>query len=212
MSSSRETYRHGDLRNALIQAGLDLARDGGADALVLREATRRAGVSPNAAYRHFPDRRALVQAVAARAQEQLADVMLARMAAADVPDTKHRARARLHSIGLAYIEFAIAEPGLFQVAFQSWTQFADPDSPAGTPASAPPFRLLVAALDDLVLAGMLAPEQRRGAEWACWSTVHGAADLATRGPLRALAPAELAELAESVVTRIIDGVMAAPHG
>ena len=52
----RSTYRHGDLRRALIEAGLELARVGGPDAVILREATRRAGVVPNAAYRHFEDR------------------------------------------------------------------------------------------------------------------------------------------------------------
>ena len=50
---ARSTYRHGDLRRALLEAGIELARSGGPDAVVLREATRRAGVAPNAAYRHF---------------------------------------------------------------------------------------------------------------------------------------------------------------
>ncbi|MES2609602.1 MAG: helix-turn-helix domain-containing protein, partial [Pseudomonadota bacterium] len=52
-SLPRSTYRHGDLRRALLDAGIELARQGGPDAVVLREATRRAGVAPNAAYRHF---------------------------------------------------------------------------------------------------------------------------------------------------------------
>ena len=62
-STARSTYRHGDLRQALLEAGVAMAREGGPDAVVLREATRRAGVSPNAAYRHFSDREALVTAV-----------------------------------------------------------------------------------------------------------------------------------------------------
>ena len=59
----RSTYRHGDLRRALLEAGIELARHGGPDAVVLREATRRAGVVPNAAYRHFASRRELLRAV-----------------------------------------------------------------------------------------------------------------------------------------------------
>ena len=51
-SAGRSTYRHGDLRRALLEAGTELARGGGPDAVVLREATRRAGVVPSAAYRH----------------------------------------------------------------------------------------------------------------------------------------------------------------
>src|SRR5262245_39851171 len=64
---ARSTYRHGDLRRALLKAGVELARDGGPEAVVLREATRRAGVVPNAAYRHFENRQALLQAVRAAA-------------------------------------------------------------------------------------------------------------------------------------------------
>jgi len=48
----RKTFHHGDLRNALMAAGIEMARVGGPDAVILREATRQAGVSPNAAYRH----------------------------------------------------------------------------------------------------------------------------------------------------------------
>src|SRR3979490_3172894 len=69
---ARSTYRHGDLRRALLDAGITLARDGGPDAVVLREATRRAGVVPNAAYRHFASRHALLQAVRSAALSALA--------------------------------------------------------------------------------------------------------------------------------------------
>ena len=79
MSSSRarKTYHHGDLRQALVQAGLELARAGGPEAVVLREATRRAGVAPNAAYRHFANREALFGAVraAAKAGKDLAGLV-----------------------------------------------------------------------------------------------------------------------------------------
>src|SRR6202048_1011007 len=59
----RKTFRHGDLRNALIAAGLEMARVGGPDAVVLREATRQAVVSPNAAYRDFANQAELLDAV-----------------------------------------------------------------------------------------------------------------------------------------------------
>ena len=59
----RITYRHGDLHRALLDAGIALANAGGPEAVILREATRRAGVAPNAAYRHFASRQDLLQAV-----------------------------------------------------------------------------------------------------------------------------------------------------
>ena len=70
----RKTFRHGDLRNALVAAGVEMARVGGPDAVVLREATRQAVVSPNAAYRHFANQAALLDAVRS--------VCLSRLAAA----------------------------------------------------------------------------------------------------------------------------------
>ena len=68
----RKTYRHGDLRRALLEAGIELARFGGPDAVVLREATRRAGVVPNAAYRHFASRQDLLAAVRSASIAKLA--------------------------------------------------------------------------------------------------------------------------------------------
>ena len=65
---ARSTYRHGDLRRALLDAGIELALAGGPDAIVLREATRRAGVAPNAAYLHFAGRLDLLQEVRAICQ------------------------------------------------------------------------------------------------------------------------------------------------
>src|ERR1700692_2109955 len=76
----RSTYRHGDLRRGLIEAGVELARDGGPDAVVLREATRRSGVVPNAAYRHFASRWELLQAVRSAALSALAVAMEAQLA------------------------------------------------------------------------------------------------------------------------------------
>jgi len=57
-------YHHGDLRRVLIDAALKLVGEGGADAVSVREAARRAGVSPGAPFRHFPSREALMSAVA----------------------------------------------------------------------------------------------------------------------------------------------------
>jgi AcrR family transcriptional regulator len=78
-SRKRDTYRHGDLRRALVEAGTEMAREGGPDAVVLREATRRAGVAPSAAYRHFEDRQALLDAVCSAAQASLAVTMEAEL-------------------------------------------------------------------------------------------------------------------------------------
>ena len=58
------TYHHGDLRSALIQAGLTVLAGSDAEHLSLRELARSVGVSPTAVYRHFPDKNALLAALA----------------------------------------------------------------------------------------------------------------------------------------------------
>jgi AcrR family transcriptional regulator len=185
---TRSTYRHGDLRRALLDAGIDLARNGGPDAVVLREATRRAGVVPNAAYRHFASRHDLLQAVRAAALSALAVAMeseLTRLRRGR--NSAELARASLRAIGTAYLRFAQNEPGLFQTAF---SVPGDPET-AADPAKAgksglDPFQLLGAALDRLVEAGVLPPERRPGAEYLAWSAVHGLAMLVLDGPLHRL--------------------------
>src|SRR5271170_4325616 len=74
-SRRRGPRPRGAVRSALIEAGLELARSGGPDAVVLREVTRMVGVVPNAAYRHFADRDALLAAVRDAALGQLAQRM-----------------------------------------------------------------------------------------------------------------------------------------
>ncbi len=201
-SSPRRTYHHGDLRRALLDAGIALARDGGPDAVVLREATRRSGVVPNAAYRHFASRHALLQAVRAAALSSLAVAMekeLGRLRDSGPRDAY--ARASLRAIGTAYLRFARTEPGLFRTAF---AVPRDPDvveSAATTGKSGlNPFQLLGVALDRMLDAGILPPERRPGAEYIAWSAVHGLAMLLLEGPLRQLTRTQ----ARGVETRLLD--------
>src|ERR1700681_3330325 len=110
---ARGTYRHGDLRRALLDAGIELARSGGPDAVVLREATRRAGVVPNAAYRHFGSRQALLQGVRSGVLSAVAVAMESELAMLRRGRRKADfARASLRAIGTGYLRFAQAETGL----------------------------------------------------------------------------------------------------
>jgi AcrR family transcriptional regulator len=184
----RDTYRHGDLRRALLAAGTELARGGGPDAVVLREATRRAGVAPSAAYRHFAGRRALLDAVCSAAQAALAVAMEEELAKVEREgNPADSARARLRAVGAGYLRFAQAEPGLFRTAFSASDNLQSAASPARAgEGGLTPFQLLAAALDGLVEAGVLPPERRPGAEFLAWSAVHGLAMLLIDGPLRGL--------------------------
>jgi len=202
---ARATYHHGDLRRALLDAGTDLAREGGPDKVVLREATRRVGVSANAAYRHFADRDALLGEVVSRAQSSAADVISATMDT--VPeglDAGLRARARFRAVGVGYLRFAMEEPGLFRAAFAVPVDLSRAaSSDAAGAAGRTPFQLLSESLDAMVDAGVMSDDERPGAELLAWSAVHGLAMLALEGPLRDLPPGAVGELAPRLV-RMVD--------
>ncbi|ARH95421.1 MULTISPECIES: TetR/AcrR family transcriptional regulator [Streptomyces] len=205
---NRETYRHGDLRNALIEAGLELARQGGPEAVVLRAATRQAGVVPNAAYRHFADRNALLHAVSQTAMAHLARTMEAEQAALPpATDEAAAARARFRAVGTGYLRFAQEEPGLFRTAFHVPGDMAHAAAPtAAGAAGKTPFELLGAALDDLVKAGLLPEDRRPGAEFLAWSAVHGLAALLIDGPLRGLHPTQAHDAGQHVIDMIERGI------
>jgi len=187
-TQKRSTYRHGDLNRALLHAAVALARKGGREAVVLREVTRQAGVSPNAAYRHFEDLKSLLRAVSWAAQAELAQSMERELAAIEFSGDKVQdARARLRAVGTGYLNFAQSEPGLFRMAFSEHVDMSQAANPASTGASGlTPFQILSSALDDLVAAGQLTTARRQAAEFFAWSAVHGFAMLIIDGPLREL--------------------------
>ena len=200
----RKTFRHGDLRQALLDAGIDLARSGGPSAVVLREATRRAGVVPNAAYRHFASQNDLLQAVrsaciaalAKAIEEELAVIRPGR-------DKAAYAHRSLRAVGAAYMRFARREPGLFRTAFSVPPPVFEPPNPANAgPGGLNPFQLLGSALDRMVEGGVLSPKHRPGAEFLAWSAVHGLSILILEGPLKGI-PDPHAEL---IGQRILDMV------
>jgi len=207
--AERRRRPRGAVRDGLVAAGLELARTGGPDAVVLREATRMVGVVPNAAYRHFADRDELLAAVCAAAMGELADRMAAGVARVrgEYGDPA-AAGLRLAEIGMAYLEFAREEPGLFATAFAVPEQhpYAAPDDGTGPDRS--PLGQLRTAIDELADAGVLSRERRDGIEYPIWSAVHGLAVLAGTGPLRGVPEATRRRLEELTLTFIGEGLAA----
>lgn len=210
----RTGYHHGDLRNALTQAAVGLARAGGPDAVVLREVARRTGVSAAAAYRHFTTRDALLARVKQHAAAALGEFLLESIS--HVPcdgDPGEVATARLRAAGEAYLGFATAHHGLFATAFCR-TGHVDADGSrdgAGSVLGAPVLARLTAILDDLVAAGRMDPARRPGAEIAAWSAIHGLAVLLD-GPLRAMAPTAQALARQRTLDTVVLGLTAGRDG
>lgn len=199
-------YHHGNLRAALVETGLELARETGPDGVVLREVARRVGVSHNAAYRHFADREELLSAISERAMDRLTAAMRARVDAVPATlDDVPRARAQLSELGRAYVEFALAETGLFRVAFSA--KGPEAGATGSAPTAAPPldhgpYGLLNDVLDELVQVGYLDVARRPGSDVACWAAVHGFAQLCLEGPLLLLPD----DVRSAALDRLLDTV------
>jgi AcrR family transcriptional regulator len=200
---SRASYHHGDLPNALADAATDLARSGGPEAVVLREAARRVGVSAAAAYRHFSGHGELLQAVKHRAVAALAEAMEEGLnRGRPRPDPAAEAVRRFRALGSAYIEFALSNPGLFHTAFCR----PAPGEVRSRIEASRPYQLLAESLDGLVAAGLLDPAKRPLAPIAFWSAVHGLSTLLVDGPLAVLTERERAGAIERTLDILIDGI------
>ena len=111
-TQQKKRYHHGDLRNSLIKAGLELLAEEGSAGLELRKVARRVGVSQAAPYRHFADKQALLAAIAEEGFQQLAIQMeVAVQSATDDP------RAQLLHIAHTYVQFALTNPAHMREMF-----------------------------------------------------------------------------------------------
>jgi len=205
-----DTYHHGNLRQALLEHAVELARADGPDAVVLRDVQRMAGVSNSAAYRHYADRDALLAAVTEYAEALLADAMVARLNA--VPRRRSKANlalGRLRATGQGYIDFALAEPGLFRTAFahkDSADSALSGEAEGGSVPERHPFGIVIRCVDDLVAAGVLSADRRDGFDEAAWAAVHGLSTLFLDGPLRDADAARKQLIADRLLDVVGDGL------
>jgi AcrR family transcriptional regulator len=194
MSWSRDEprgYHHGNLREALIHAALELIAKKGAAGFTFAEAARFAGVSPAAPYRHFRDRDELMASVALRGFEQFEAAL-----AGAWDDGRPDAFLALDRLGNAYLEFARAQPAFYSAMFEGG--FPVGADPALRKASEAAFAVLRGAAER-VCAAMPAAGRPPAMMVALhfWSMAHGVASLFGRGDgaQRAIpmSPAELLE-------------------
>jgi len=210
---ARSGYFHGDLRRALLDAGLDAARRGGPEAVSLRELARIVGVAPSAVYRHFESHQQLVSALAQRSLAMVADAMEDEIARVPAGDGRAWADGAIAAVGIGYVRFAWREPGLFRLAFRVHRDLdaAHADAARGA-CGYTPYEQLERALDALQAAGELPAEERLGAEALAWSAVHGLATLTVEGPLQSLDDPTREAIAARTVEMVRLGLSAAAPG
>jgi len=197
-------YHHGNLKEALLRAALELIAQKGPAGFTFAEAARWAGVSPAAPYRHFRDRDELMANVALRGFEQF-EAALKRAWDEGRPDVL----AALDRLGKAYLAFAHTEPAYYSAMFE-----------AGIPPAANPdlrdaadraFAVLREAAEKL--CARMPPRGRPPALMVAlhiWAMAHGIASLFGRGdPARRVLPMSPAELLEAAVLVYLRGLGAA---
>ncbi|MFM8598333.1 MAG: TetR/AcrR family transcriptional regulator [Mycobacterium sp.] len=210
MTAAKNTYHHGDLRNALVLTAVRLIETDGLDEFSLRATAREVGVSANAAYRHFADKSDLLTAVAQHGFAQLGRRMRRAMSATRTGrNPAELAVNRFKATGRAYVEFALAHPELFEVMFGSGaTHPPTPKNPVDDDSGT--YALLGSALDELVTHGVLAPTRRPGAEFKAWVTVHGFARLCLDGAAQLQSAAMRNEELEQLLDFAVTGICGAP--
>lgn len=151
-------YHHGDLRTALLDAGLKMLSTASVENVSLREIARRVGVSAPAVYHHFPNKASLLAALARASLAQLED------AAAAASDAAGGGQQGFLATGRAYVEFAVANPALFRLVMT-----LDPSVRQQSKGSA----------NLMANAARFAPEGADVQTYSlqCWSLVHGLAML-----------------------------------
>ncbi len=184
-SSPNAPYHHGNLRQALLEAGLIILEKQGEAGLGLRDLARAVGVSSAAPYRHFDSRAALLEALAVTGFQRFTARMQAVMAS--VPDNP------LAAMGKTYVVFALQNPNLFRLMF----------SPQLKKEARPGLSMAAdAAFDTLRQAIGGEGHEARTRTLAAWAKVHGLAILVLDGQIAIRA----GEDSEALVAKIIDSL------
>lgn len=167
-----KSYHHGNLRQALLDAALDIIAENGLSALTLRQTASRAGVSHAAPKRHFASVSDLYAAIAEDGYCKLRNYLQERIA--------KRSDASLSQVlailGVAYVEFAIANPALFRAMFHS--ALADRSTPHSVEVAAgKTLDILVSTIEQGQEAGVIRKSYAPDLALCAWSLVHGLAIL-----------------------------------
>ena len=163
----RNSYHHGNLKQALIEAATEMVLESGIGSVTMRALARRVGVSPAAYAYHFPDKGSLLLAIATEGFRKLNDYF--------EPALEHDdPRERLRVLGERYIDFALQYPGHYRVMFgdHAALEKTEPDEEFLT-QSGGAFRALVDTME-AVMDGSDSQTSGLDAALMIWSHIHGA--------------------------------------
>lgn len=199
MKRKRRSYHHGDLKNALIAAGLDILAKEGSGALSLRSVAQKVGVSHAAPYAHFADKQALIAEISTEGYRRLYEAI--RAAAAQ---HEHDPARQLVEAAWAYVSFALEDPEHFKVTLSGVVE-KEKDYPAFVEVSKKSFALVVDIVQACQRKGVLPKGAPDLVAVGVWSLMHGLVSLllenqiprsvVDRMPVRSMLVATLSQLA-----------------
>jgi AcrR family transcriptional regulator len=160
-------YHHGDLKNARIEAGMNILSEEGVGGLTLRKVAHRAGVSYAAPYAHFADKQALIAAISTDGYQRLYD-QLSRAVHRHDGDP----RAQLVEGAWAYVTFALEDTAHFRVTMSGVVE-KEKDYPAFVAVSQKSFALVLEIVEACQRDGILRPGPTDIVALGVWSLLHG---------------------------------------
>src|SRR5215216_442566 len=173
----RKKYHHGDLKNALIRAGIQILSKEGIEGLSLRQVAQRAGVSHNAPYSHFPDKQSLIAAISTEGFKQLYSEL--DNVISSCPDDPRR---QLQEGAWAYVQFAVNNTDTFKIMFSGVLE-KEKDYPEFVEISHKTFQRVVDVVRACQQEGILPPNPAELSAVAVWGMVHGMISLLLEGQI-----------------------------
>lgn len=195
----KKTYHHGDLKNALIKAGVEILAKEGVGGLSLRKVALKAGVSHSAPYAHFADKQALIAAISTEGFRQLYERM-----SAVAEEYKSRPEKQLIEVAWAYVQFAMDDPDRFKVMFSGVLE-KEKDYTEFVAESQRNFQLVRMIVEANQASGTLRGGPSDLAALSVWGAVHGFVMLLLEGqiPHTILEQKNLRELVEFQLKQVM---------
>ena len=165
------TYHHGNLKDALITAGLEILSEQGMEGLSLRKVAKKVGVSHTAPYNHFADKQALLAAISTAGHEQLYQTLSSTFEAVRASSSEI-----ILEISWAYLQFALDDPGRFKLMFSGALE-VEMDHPQFVEISQKNITLLEEIIVFCQNEGQLAAGPTERLAIKIWSSVHGFVNL-----------------------------------
>lgn len=162
-----DTYHHGNLKEALISAGLEILAKKGIEGLSLREVAQSVGVSHTAPYNHFTDKQALLAAISTAGHVQLYETLASAFIAAQASSPEI-----IIEIAWAYLQFALDDPGRFKLMFSEALEI-ERDHPTYVEISQKNIALLEEIIAFCQSRRQLGDGEVTDLAIKIWSSVHG---------------------------------------